>query len=269
MPSRALRSVGPAVLPVVMVFLQCGIPVRQSSEKPSGFLDPQHIQIGEIIYAPCGSGGWLPGRRPPFDRPVVVDIYFSAPEGNLTPEQERNVSAHGGRVLYRFQHPIVRAEIFPFQIERVAAAGGLFFSGQVNHVRSVPGLERMDVERLVMYRAPVSESDLQRLTKLGARVKHVFTSLDGLSADIPDQSILALRSDPSVFYVGYNGILCGPEDSSERRGDADHGDARRRRDDQGLRVVARASTYADGPRRASNLRVRREPQTAIRSPTVW
>jgi hypothetical protein len=234
----------------VMVFLQCGMPVRHSSETPSGFLDPQHIQIGEIIYASCGSGGWFPGRRPPFDRPIVVDIYFNAAGGNLTPEQERNVSAHGGRVLYRFQHPIVRAEIFPFQIERVAAAGGLFLPDGVNHVRSVPSVERMDVEILVMYRAPVRESDLQNIKKLGARVKHVFASIDGLSADIPDQSIRALRSDPSVFYVGFNGIGCvDDEDSSERRGDAGHGDARRRRDGQGLRGAARAST--------------------IRSPTVW
>jgi hypothetical protein len=213
MPPEPLRSVGGAVLPLLMVFAQCGMPVRPSSEAASGLLDPKQIQIGEILYDKCS--GWGSGRMPrpytPLDRPIVVDIYFSGPGGNLTPGHEQNVAAHGGRILYRYQLAVIRAEIRPSQIERVATAGGLFFSGNVNHVRSVPDPERMDLEILALYRGPIRDSDLQRITKLGARVKHVLAATDVIVADIPDQAIRALRSDTSVIYVGYSGMVCAHE----------------------------------------------------------
>lgn len=221
MPLEAVRSAGRAVLPLLMVFPRCGMPVRQSSEAESGLLDPKQIEIGEIVYTACD--GWagssfetqlraarhleaLSRRMPPLERPIVVDIYFAGPGGNLSPEQEEDVTAHGGRVLYRYQLPVIRAEIRPSQVERLSAE--MFSRATVNHVRSVPNPRRMDLEILVMYHGPIGESDLQRITKLGARVNNMFAVNNSLSAAIPDQSIRALRSDPSVIYVGYNGVYC-------------------------------------------------------------
>lgn len=183
---------------LLLFVLACDFPVQPVGESPNPpeSLDPQDIQVGEILFDWCR--GWRSEEARASDE-VLADIYFDPPGGKPTVEIENAVVERGGRVIHRFDLRVIRAEIPTSEIPKLSS---------VNHVREVPNPDRKDLQIMVMYHRPVEESDVERISELGGRVTRVFTVVDGLSAEMPDQSISALYAEDAVGHISYNAVAC-------------------------------------------------------------
>lgn len=195
------------MIPCFAVLVGCELPFdlprEQRSESPGEPLDPADVQIGEALY---GCNRWYTdgGTVPSSDR-LIVDVYFNgAADGPATAEQENAIHEHRGEVIYKFDAPVIRADLATSEIpDLIGGPGGL-----ANSARTVPSLDRKDLGIIVMYTRPVQETDLKRIAELGGRVTHIYTVIPGLSAGIPDQSLSALRSETHVSLIELNGVMC-------------------------------------------------------------
>ncbi|MDQ3697975.1 MAG: hypothetical protein M3373_08130 [Gemmatimonadota bacterium] len=111
------------------------------------------------------------------------------------------VTAHGGRVLYRFNIPAVRARIILAQVPDLVEEGFWIT------VRDVPDATRYDVPSLsVGFTRSLHDSDVELYTSLGGRVNHRF--INALSGILPDRSIPVLRNRSDVKYIEASSVAC-------------------------------------------------------------
>jgi hypothetical protein len=171
--------------------------------EPDRSLDPAKLSIGDYLAMPCGTNHELRSRS----ERVLVDIFFGR-KSNRDP-MDRAQAAHlqavtsrGGAVLYRFNVPAVRARINRNQNPDLIATGHWIT------VREVPNPARYDLPVNVGYTRPLRDSDLGRFRELGGRITHRFDFINGISGELPDDSLPQLRSSSDVLYVEPNGIGC-------------------------------------------------------------
>ena len=178
--------------------------------EPDLSLDPGRLSVGEYIATHCAFA--IRGNRLDHLRGrnewALVDVYFGrgSPEGPWDGPTETDiklVTAHGGRVLYRFNVPAVRARMILSKIPDLVEEG---FSITV---RDVPDVTRYDVPSLsVAFTRPLRDSDVDLYVSLGGRVDYRWDFINALSGVLPDRSIPVLRSRPDVTYVQAGGVAC-------------------------------------------------------------
>ena len=183
--------------------------------EPDLSLDLGRLSVGEYIATHCAfeiRGNRLDHLRGQNEW-ALVDVYFGrgSPEGpwdGPTATDIKLVTAHGGRVLYRFNVPAVRARIILSKIPDLVEEGRVT-------VRDVPDATRYDVPSLsVGFTRPLRDSEVgwrsmsvvDLYVSLGGRVDyHSFNALSGV---LPDRSIPVLRIRPDVTYVQAGGVFC-------------------------------------------------------------
>lgn len=181
---------------------------RYELPDPDPSLDPDRLTIGELIATPCAFGLYGDRLVDLLDRDewALVDVFFGgrSPSDEWTGPTENDVDlveSHGGRVLYRFNVPAVRARIL------LSRLPGLVEDGFWITVRDVPDETRYDVEILTGLTRTLGAADIDRFTGLGGRVMHRWSSINGLGGILPDRSIPAWRDGP-VEYVEPNSVAC-------------------------------------------------------------
>lgn len=172
-------------------------------------LDPDRLTVGDYLATPCAFGLRGDGLEHLLRRPewALVDVFFgraSADEPADGPVQGdvQLVEAHGGRVLYAFNVPAVRARIVLFRVPALVQEGHWIT------VRDVPDATRFDLDVIVGFTRPVDAADLETVASLGGRVLRVFGSLEALHVLLPDRMAPALRGRAGVRTVEPNGIAC-------------------------------------------------------------
>jgi hypothetical protein len=176
---------------------------------PDQSLDPGRLSVGDLIATPCAFGMYgnrldhLRGRH----EWATVDIYFGgSPDGPGDGPSSNDValvSAHGGRVLYHFTVPAVRARVVLSQIPHIVRAGDWIT------VREVPDPTRYDVPSLLVgFERPVQDSDVELYITLGGQVDYRFVIINAVSGVLPDRSIPGLRDWSDVEYVEAGGVGC-------------------------------------------------------------
>ena len=117
------------------------------------------------------------------------------------------VTSHGGRVLYDFAVPAVRARIVMSAIPDMVSA--MVRESQWPVIRSVPNLRRYDVPALAVgFTVPLTDEHVSFYESLGGRVEHRFDSIRALSGVLPDRSISALLDRWDTSYVEALGVGC-------------------------------------------------------------
>lgn len=177
---------------------------------PDLSLDPERLAVGDYIATPCAFG--IRGDRLEHLRNqhewALVDIYFGrdSPDGVSTGPTEGDialVTSHGGRVLYHFNVPAVRARVV------LARIPDLVEDGFWVTVRDVPDPARYDVPSLsVGFARPLEDSDVALYVGLGGRVEYRWDFIDALSGVLPDRSIPVLRERSDVAYVHAGTVVC-------------------------------------------------------------
>jgi len=178
---------------------------------PDEGLEPARVSIGQVFAHPCVfhpnyGGGTLDHLR---DRRewATVDVFFHRmPEntqtGGPTEQQIARIRDYGGRVLYRFNVPGVRARLF---VPRIA---DLVTPRSSISVYTVPDASRYDVGVIVRYTWPVGADDEAVIASLGGRVAYRADWENALVVELPDRSIPVLRARDGVQAVELPAIIC-------------------------------------------------------------
>lgn len=177
--------------------------------EPDTSLDPDRLTVGEYIATPCAfakSGNRLAHLREREER-ALVDVFFGrdsadGPRDGPTASDIDLVRSHGGRVLYRFNVPAVRARITLSRIPDLVEQGFWIT------VRDVPDASRYDVELTVGFRRGLQDADIDLFESLGGRVTYRWDSIDGLAGILPDRSIAVLQDRSDVEYVQASSVGC-------------------------------------------------------------
>lgn len=176
--------------------------------EPDSSLNPDRLAVGDYIATPCAL------HRPSgFDHLrerqewALVDVYFGrgsadGPWGAPTVEDVELVTSHGGRVLYSFNIPAVRARMILSRIP------GLVADGFWITVRDVPDATRYDVPLTVGFKHPLRDRDVERFGSLGGRVTHRWDFIDALAGILPDRSIPTFQTRSDVAYVEAHSVAC-------------------------------------------------------------
>lgn len=178
---------------------------------PDTSLDPARLSVGAYLATPCAFG--IHGDRLVDLRSQhewrTVDIFFgrSTSEGpwdRPLPSDVDHVRSYGGRVLYHFNVPAVRARMF---VSRIPA---LVREGYWITVREVPDDTRYDVEPVsVGFSRPLDHAHVELYESLGGRVAYQWDGIRALSGVLPDRSISVLREQSDAEYVhGGGGVAC-------------------------------------------------------------
>jgi hypothetical protein len=136
-----------------------------------------------------------------------VDVFFGrasadGPWDGPTTDDIEPVESQGGRVLYSFHVPAVRARLIYSRIPGVVQ-GGLWVT-----VRDVPDATRYDVPLTVGFNRPLTDDDADALGRLGGRVTYRFQFINALSGILPDRSIPVYQGRPDVAYAQASGVTC-------------------------------------------------------------
>lgn len=180
---------------------------------PDTSLDPSRLTVGDYIATPCakypGAGmrgdgfAYLRGRK----EWATVDVFFGrgtaeGPWGEPTSDDIDLVRSHGGRVLYSFHVPAVRARMVLSRIP------DLVLQGYWITVRDVPDATRYDVRMSVGFTRPITPDDVELFESLGGRVDYYWEFIDAIAGVLPDRSIAVFRSRPDVSWVEADGVAC-------------------------------------------------------------
>jgi hypothetical protein len=136
-----------------------------------------------------------------------VDVFFGrdSREGPWDGPSDGDVDlveSHGGRTLYRFHIPAVRARMILSRIPDLVAQGTWIT------VRDVPDATRYDVPLTVGFTRPLTDNDLEQFESLGGRVDYRWDFINALAGPLPDHSIADLWSRPDVAYVVAESVSC-------------------------------------------------------------
>ena len=149
----------------------------------------------------CGT--WAPGS-PVVDR-ALLDLRLwqidtaSAP----APALVGAIEAAGGRIVYRFHGPMVRAEL---NLAAVPALAGP--RGPLNSATTAVDPSLHDVTLIVMLDHDLAEADLQAVAALGGRVTHEYHTFEGYAVDIADARVPDVRALPGVKFAGFTATFC-------------------------------------------------------------
>lgn len=177
---------------------------------PDTSLDPDRLSVGAILATPCAFGKLGNGlehlrsqhewrtvdiffghsTQAPLDRPLQIDV--------------DHVRSHGGRVLYQFNVPMVRARMFVSRIPDLVREGEWII------VREVPDDTRYDVEPVTVgFSPPLTDGHVELYESLGGRVTQRSDRIHTLYGVLPDRSISVLREQPDAEWLqGGGGVLC-------------------------------------------------------------
>lgn len=172
-------------------------------------LDPGRLAVGDYLATPCAFGSYGDGLaqlRALHDW-ALVDIFFgrgspAGPWDGPTSADIALVKAHGGRVLYSFNVPAVRARIILSRIPDLVQAGFWIT------VRDVPDATRFDVILAAGFTRALENADVARFVSLGGRVDHRLDFIDALAGVLPDRSIPHLRQRDEVEYIEPESVFC-------------------------------------------------------------
>jgi hypothetical protein len=176
--------------------------------EPDRSLDPERLRVGDYLATPCAFGAYgngLAHLRVRHDR-ALVDIFFgqtaARPQAEPTWKDVALVAAHGGRVLYRFKVPAVRARIVLSRIPDLVSPRRWVT------VREVPDSTRYDVPLTLGFSRPLQSSDIELISNLGGRVDLRLDLINAVSVVVPDRSIPVLRERADVTYLHVDGVMC-------------------------------------------------------------
>jgi hypothetical protein len=181
---------------------------------PDTSLDPARLAVGEVLATPCSltpHGDHLAQLRDRHEW-IVVDISFgrnslSDPRGGPTPQDKAWITDHGGRVLYDFAVPMVRARIVASELARMFRR--MVQAGEWPMVWAVGDLTRHDIPDLTAgFAVHLADEHVTLFESLGGRVEHRLDFIGVLVGPFPDRSIPTL-SDPSIIeYLEVSGVGC-------------------------------------------------------------
>lgn len=188
-----LRQLLAAVLLTILAAVACSSPTGTDAEL-AGLVE-QHYRFV------CGA--WAPG--PPLVERALLDLRLwqidtaSAP----APALVAAIEAAGGRVVYRFHGPMVRAELNLAAVPRLAGP-----RGPLNSATTVVAPSLHDVTLIVMLDHDLAEDDLQAVAALGGRVTHEYHTIEGYAVEIGDARVPEVRALPGVKLAGFNATFC-------------------------------------------------------------
>ncbi len=211
------KMLPPLALTLALLTAACG-EVRSPEEvagpdnyvlpTPDPSLDPGRLTVGQMMETGC----YPLGPRPvdPLDGRyewATVDVYFGrataeGPWGAPTSADTALVRKHGGRVLYAFHLPVIRARIV------LARVPELVLDGYWTWVRSVPDATRYDVPLGVGFDRPLVQGDVDYFGQLGGRVDNRIDSGNALYGVLPDRSIPTYQARSDVQHVQTIGLYC-------------------------------------------------------------
>jgi len=175
---------------------------------PDTSLDTNRLSIGSYIATPCAfyGGDRLASLRERQEW-ATVDVFFGRPtppapgEGPSAGEAQL-VRSHGGRVLYTFNVPAVRARIILAKIPDLVERGFWIT------VRDVPDPTRYDLRLIVGFDRALTDADVALFQSLGGRVQYRWDNTRAIAGVLPDRSIPALRSQTDIRYLELDGVMC-------------------------------------------------------------
>ena len=179
---------------------------------PDTSWDPDRLTVGDYLATPCalqpGAGMTGDGFAHLRERHewALVDVFFGratadGPWDGPTSGDIELVNSHGGRVLYSFHVPAVRARMILSRIP------GLVADGYWITVRDVPDATRYDVPLSVGFTRPLTDDDVALFERLGGRVDYVW-EFNAIAGVLPDRSIGIFMGRPDVSYVQAQGMAC-------------------------------------------------------------
>ena len=159
------------------------------------------LVVGEVVFA-CNR--WL--ETAPSDDPIVVNFFFAResamdPITGPTDAHKTAVRNAGGKILYSFHVPAVRAEL------PRAAVRELYLQYLLSHAQAVPRHDRFDLGVSVGFRGDGSAL-MQRFEELGGYIDNVYTTIPAFHGFISDAALPELRAHDEVLYLEDEGIGC-------------------------------------------------------------
>ncbi len=154
----------------------------------------------EYLFA-CRS--WVPAQ-PPVQR-TLFDVRLWQIDTATAPDEllVKAITAAGGRVVYQFHGPMVRAELDVAVVRRLAGP-----TGPVSSAVTVVDPDSHDVTLIVLLAHDLTSADLRAAEALGGRVTHEFHALEGYVVVIDDARVPAVRALPGVRLAGFDGTVC-------------------------------------------------------------
>ena len=142
---------------------------------------------------------WTP-VPPPATR-TLLDIRSSQNGTDLEPSVElvRAIERAGGRVVYRYNGPMVRAELNVAAVARLPV---------VDFAQTAADPDAHDVRMIVLLSHPVTAADVQAVEALGGRVLSQWTVINGYGVVIDDARVRDVRALPGVASTSFDAMYC-------------------------------------------------------------
>lgn len=178
---------------VLLTINGCGSPTDGDAELVELIIHPYRFACGE----------WTPS--PPRVERATFDLRLNQSGTDTAPSPAliAAIEAEGGHVVYRFNGPMVRAELNVGAVPRLTYAGG-----PVNAATVVTALSQRTVTLRVVLDREVGDVDLRAVEALGGRVTHVHHSFHAYVAEIDDARVPELRVLPGVHVVSFVAVYC-------------------------------------------------------------
>jgi len=161
---------------------------------------PRELPVGQQYSFTCGR--WSPGS-PAVDRALFdLRLWQDGIESGPAPAFVEAIEAAGGRIVYTFHGPMLRAELDPQAVPALASARVL------NAANTVADSDVHDVTLVVLLSHNLSAEDLAAAQALGGRITHEYHALEGYAVVIDDARVPDLRALPGVKVAGFNAVFC-------------------------------------------------------------
>ena len=161
---------------------------------------PRELPVGQQYSFTCGR--WSPGS-PAVDRALFdLRLWQDGIESGPAPAFVEAIEAAGGRIVYTFHGPMLRAELDPQVVPALASARVL------NAANTVADSDVHDVTLVVLLSHNLSAEDLAAAQALGGRITHEYHALEGYAVVIDDARVPDLRALPGVKLAGFNAVFC-------------------------------------------------------------
>lgn len=163
---------------------------------------PDPVALDQQYVFACGR--WTP-EEPPVTRALVdLQMHGKTVDGRPTPEAIGAITAAGGRIVYVYNVPIVRAEL---DLHRAASLVDLA-RGPASYAKTVTAPAVSDVDIIVILSHPLTEADLESVRALGGTITFEYQTLPGYAARVSDRIVPAIRALAGVKSLEGDGIVC-------------------------------------------------------------
>ena len=158
--------------------------------------------LGQQYGFACGkwSAGPPPTNRTVFDLRLLRDGTTTAPD----PGSVAAIEAAGGRIVYLFHGPLVRAELDVQKVPELATGP----RSVVSSAATVVAVDAHDVTLIVILNHDLTTADLDAARALGGRITHEYAALGGYAVVIDDARVPELRALPGVDLADFDGVMC-------------------------------------------------------------